>query len=180
MKISPFDDPGSEKKRITCTHMPKRAVPPDSSAAASSHDARHNHGLPVPQDAEASRRDGKSQSRLQIKTLCRNTKSISDYDLKIEHLCDNWIQIYFLVMKLLTIQALTKGLVRSCVGPYQLDKGHTASWTRDQGITDFMTYGTCPWLCTQEGRTPWSLEERDFISYASLHYQSTFSVRFEE
>ncbi len=62
MKISPFDDPGSEFFFfITCTHMPKRAVPPDSSAAASSHDARHNHGLPVPQDAEASRRD-KSQS----------------------------------------------------------------------------------------------------------------------
>ncbi len=217
--------------------MPKRAVPPDSSAAASSHDARHNHGLPVPQDAEASRRDGKSQSwretgersgvgatflhlhlrqhtkqNISLKTLhyknkcgwscsvpetrlspasvyaaggfrskhCRNTESISDYDLKIEHLYDNWIQIYFLVMNLLIIQALTKGLVRSCVGPYQLDKGHTASWTRDQGITDFITYGTCPWLCTQEGRTPWSLEERDFISYASLHYQSTFSVRFEE
>lgn len=45
----------------TYTHIPKQAVPPDSSAAASSHDARHNHGLPVPQDAEASRRDGKSQ-----------------------------------------------------------------------------------------------------------------------
>lgn len=35
-------------------HIPKRAVMPDASTAASSHAARLNHGLPAPQDAEAS------------------------------------------------------------------------------------------------------------------------------
>lgn len=137
--------------------------------------------------------------RLQIKWLQSVQKHRKHYLIMIWSLSICTIQLWDLIWKniymilfrflslwwrahLLTIQALTKGLVRSCVGPHQLENGYTASSTRwPQETTSLQTsHGTCPWLYTQEGSSPRCLEERDFISYANLHYQTLFSFSFEE
>ncbi len=87
-----------------------------------------------------------------------------------EYLYYNWIQTSFLVMKSSPFDS-----------PVSDQRFSSVFWQDDPKRPWHcrLRMVTCPWSCTQEGSTPWGLKRRDFISYASLHYQSIFSVIFE-
>ncbi len=101
-----------------------------------------------------------------------------------EYLYYNWIQTSFLVMKSSPFDSPGSDQRFSSVFWRSSPSGKTATQHREQDDLKRpwhcrLRMVTCPWSCTQEGSTPWGLKGRDFISYASLHYQSIFSVIFE-